>query len=220
MHPIAEWDVREWIDLCASCAKSRPGSECTGWKLDVRPDKPIRLGPFVDKSTLIEARIMGHQDYRRSTSGSSAVWTNSPVESGSLALELWDTSATSRLHARYHFDLANYDQAGPVWHLQVGGKGTHDSTVRLDLPRLAVAPIDLCLLIDHILYNYKNKMWTQLLFSAGYIARIRASEEFMLSAWIDQLTRYKTGLSRGRTLVHELDNVNKAGWNPRPSASS
>jgi hypothetical protein len=63
-----------------------------------------------------------------------------------------------RVMLRYHFDLANADQEGPQFHLQIGGNPRDNETCWLhggiSVPRLAHSPVDLVLACQVVLANF------------------------------------------------------------------
>lgn len=65
---------------------------------------------------------------------------------------------------RWHFDLCNPGQAGPITHLQYGGN-KHPNKPNLDIlvrePRWNVPPLDIILMCETVAANFYNKIWME-----------------------------------------------------------
>lgn len=93
-------------------------------------------------------------------------------EADALPFAKWDISLIleyedDAVHCpRWHFDLGNPDQDGPVTHLQYGGN-KHPSNAGLDVrvrePRWNTAPMDIILLCETVAANFFPKEWNSAL---------------------------------------------------------
>ena len=63
-----------------------------------------------------------------------------------------------RVMLRYHFDLANSEQSGPKYHMQIGGNALPEEHYwypkEFDLPRIIHQPFDLVLLCETVAANF------------------------------------------------------------------
>lgn len=204
--------VRSWFEFCVSCDKRNSWSKCLGWQFRVPESKPLTLGPFLDKGTTVLIELSADLNFRRESAMNLQDWRTAPVEKANLTVSIRGGTKD----VRYHVDLAELGQEGHVWHLQFGGKGSHVSEARLDLPRWPVAPLDFALLIDTILQNYNRSMWNRCWGNQSYKGSLVESDALMRSAWIGRMASVGTGSQLG-VFNQVFDNRASSPWNPRPS---
>ena len=157
--------------------------------------------------------------------GRQPVWDQSPLASSVVTLEIFGVEAEELLE-RHHLDLANSGQsgqAGPVWHLQLGGNpaGTVAPTETgwLDLPRWPTAPMDLTLAIEFLAYNFFPEKWLQLNNRGDWFRLMVGAEQLVVSHFATHMTaHFRRGASdRDHTWLTAQDNGSGA-FNPRPAS--
>jgi hypothetical protein len=126
---------------------------------------------------------------------------------------------------RHHLDLANAEpslQQGPVWHLQMGGNpaGSISPTATnwLDEPRWPVAPMDLTLAIEFVIYSFFPDEWEQLNQDGTWIRLMKDAEQLVVSHFAAHMRAHflRDANDRDRTWLAAQDNGSRA-YDPRPS---
>lgn len=207
--------VHSWVESCSSCKAKGQWSKCLGWRFKVPETDPLVLGPFFDKGTSVTVALSADMDFSRRSPMNPVLWESAPVERANLTVRISGGSQ----ELRYHVDLADIGQEGHVWHLQFGGKGTHHSATRLDLPRWPVAPLDFALLIDTILQNYSRTLWTRCWNDRLYSSGLLESDVLMRTAWVERMAAVGPGPRQGH-FNGVFDNAASPAWDPRPSAAA
>ena len=140
-----------------------------------------------------------------------------------VTLEIFGVEA-EKLLERHHLDLANAGspgQAGPVWHLQMGGNpsGSIDPTETgwLDLPRWPTAPMDLTLAIEFLAYSFFPEKWVQLNDRGDWFRLMVGAEQLVVSHFAEHMTKHfgREASDRDRTWLTAQDNGSGA-FDPRP----
>ena len=115
---------------------------------------------------------------------------------------------TGRVMLRLHFDLANKDQPGPKYHLQVGGKPRDDEfhwfPDSLGVPRILHPPMDLVLATELIAANFYPESYREFNREAHWVASMRTSQEYLLAAYLAEATK---AVREGKSLLDTLWNV-------------
>jgi hypothetical protein len=95
-----------------------------------------------------------------------------PSNDAVLPFRRWDIALTlefddADVHCpRWHFDMANVEQPGPITHLQYGGyrhAGRSDLDTVIKEPRWFTAPLDVILLSEVVAANFFPEIWLQTL---------------------------------------------------------
>ena len=115
---------------------------------------------------------------------------------------------TGRVMSRLHFDLANKDQPGPKYHLQVGGK-PHDDEFHwfpdsLGVPRILHPPMDLVLATELIAANFYPEDYEKFKREAPWVDSMRTSQEYLLAGYFDQATK---ALKNKKSLLDTFWNI-------------
>lgn len=116
---------------------------------------------------------------------------------------------SERVMLRCHFDLANPNQSGPLYHLQIGGNpraGEHGWYPKeFDLPRLPHHPLDTVLLCQLIVANFFPKEYRKIRVDPGWHWAVTTVEKYLLEEYyvkcLSAITNKKT------TLIDELWNT-------------
>src|SRR5258706_7476804 len=106
-----------------------------------------------------------------------------------VAIEMYEPG-TDVLLARQHLDLANTSQAGPVWHLQFGGKpaqGEKPEIMWLKVPRWPVAPTDFILIVEFVLFSFFANVWRSIAASTPWRDHVKAAERLVLTHYWERL---------------------------------
>ena len=97
-------------------------------------------------------------------------WIGVLDEQDKLPFSVWDIALTLKyenpdIHCpRWHFDLANEDQPGPITHLQYGGhkhEGNGHFDTALKEPRWFTAPMDVILLCEMVAASFFLDLWNE-----------------------------------------------------------
>src|SRR5262249_20710374 len=140
--------VARLIACCERCRRGHGAKQCRGWALTTERDDPFAFAPLEIDGVSIRPELSADLDFGRSSGGTKADWEGAPLAQGVTTLELFQVSNETLLE-RYHVDLANVGQEGPVWHLQYGGNSVGSQQVHthwLAYPRFPVIPADLVLM--------------------------------------------------------------------------
>ncbi|MAN65539.1 MULTISPECIES: hypothetical protein [Hyphomonas] len=138
-----------------------------------------------------------------------------PANSEAIPFKKWDIALTlefedESVHCpRWHFDMANLDQPGPITHLQYGGykHAPHnhlDSSVQQ--PRWFTPPMDVILLCEVVAANFFQEIWIQSLRQERrWLALIHQSQKICYPHYLAQLSK-SIGVSGANVLLD-------ASWN-------
>lgn len=94
---------------------------------------------------------------------------------------------TERVILRCHFDLANANQDGPTYHLQIGGNPRAKEygwyPKELDLPRLIHSPCDLLLLCQLVVANFFPDEYQVIRQDASWRWAITTTQKYLLEEY-------------------------------------
>ena len=112
-----------------------------------------------------------------------------------------------RVILRIHFDLANRDQPGPLYHLQVGGR-QHDGDLSwfpraVSVPRLHHMPMDLVLATEMIAATFYEDDYRANRRDPSWKSALRTSQGHLLSGYFRRATK----------AVDDEESVLEALWN-------
>jgi hypothetical protein len=214
------------VESCEPCRKDGRPKRCCGWHT-VIDRKVLSFGPLTyggDRQIRLE--LSADCDYRRLAPGRQPAWGKSPLGASVITLEVFGVEA-EKLLERHHLDLANAGspgQAGPVWHLQMGGNpaGSVDPTETgwLDLPRWPTAPMDLTLAIEFLAYSFFPEKWVQLNDRGDWFRLMVGAEQLVVSHFAEHMADHfrREADNRDRTWLAAQDNESGA-FDPRPISS-
>ena len=116
--------------------------------------------------------------------------------------------AFGRVMLRVHFDLANKEQPGPKYHVQVGGNSRpeelHWFPEALAVPRLLHTPFDLLLACELVAATFHPSQFEDISREPSWIGSIRVSQQHLLK---DYFARALDAVSSGNSVLEELWNV-------------
>jgi len=109
---------------------------------------------------------------------------------------------------RWHVDLANDDQEGPIFHLQYGGHSS-GSTMRhieqkLSVPRWVHPPLDIVLACELVVANFFPEKWLRLRKDPKWMALVRAAESFCYTGYFNAFGKHYSDPLRKETMLQKL----------------
>lgn len=208
------------ITACQSCRGKHPAAtKCTGWHIRFgRPTTTLRFRPVEINQHEVEVRLECELDFTSKVAGKNRDWTRAPLCSCTVAIELYEPG-TDELLARQHLDLANQQQAGTVWHLQLGGKpaqGEKPDTMWLKVPRWPIMPTDFILIVEFVLFSFFHDVWRALAPSASWREYVKRSEHLVLTHYRDRLNTYFDVSTTAPSWLAAQENLGTM-WDPRPA---
>ena len=116
-----------------------------------------------------------------------------------------------RVMIRFHFDLANVTQQGPIYHLQIGGKSRPEEASwlpeSLTVPRFIHAPVDLVLAAELIAANFYPDEFADIRREPSWVGSRNASQGHLLDSYYTQAL---TAVKDGDSVLESLWNI---PWN-------
>lgn len=181
-------------------SRTEPEAQQSTWGYSIKPNNPLRF-----RDTEIDGLKLRVDLFLQ------AFWSDEPAESPSIlnvVIRVWcldksvcyraDWDAESvedriqpgvgRVLLRLHFDLANPHQAGPKYHLQIGGKPAdeelHWFPKALSLPRILHMPVDLVLASEMIAANFYPEAYKKLRREDMWIGARKVSQGHLLHGYV------------------------------------
>jgi hypothetical protein len=224
--PLSDEQARKAISKCKPCSGERPNPrKCCGWTVKFSGLTAVEIAPFTLKGRTLNAKITGQLNFEQSIAPRDIeAWQASPASRASCAIEIWDaTGRESAPYSRHHIDLANHNQEGPVWHLQLGGLSSEKNVSKdfewLDVPRWPSAPMDLILVLELSIYSFHHSAWNQLRVSNPWREIVKRSELLMLDQFRKRLNEYCSQREVSPSwLSFQCNRTSR--WNPRPRNSN
>ncbi len=188
------------------------------WGYTISPEKPLRFIRSGPGQANLQPDICCNVRW--------ADQKNTPVEQ-SLVLRVWSWDASvifrpnldavsirdrlsapsGRVMLRYHFDLANSDQAGPRYHLQAGGNARDDELCWLheavSVPRIAHPPMDLFLACEMVAANFHGYQGRNVLQDPTWLGTLKLSQEHLLKKYFQDCV---AAIGSKSTLLEKLWN--------------
>lgn len=192
--PVSDESVQGSLVRCQPCRGKKPSSrKCQGWRGTFHETTAVEI-PFTISKNEVVARVSGQFSFERGTPPKKlASWQSAPASRASFAIELRKV-ANNDLCARHHIDLANPSQAGPTWHVQLGGltagERRHRELEWLDVPRWPALPMDMVLILELAIYNFRHERWKELCTTNPWRAIVKRSEKLMHSHYLERLSKY------------------------------
>ncbi len=126
------------------------------------------------------------------------------------ALEHKTNPDTGRVMLRVHFDLANSGQAGPHYHLQVGGNARPDELhwfpEALSVPRMLHMPMDLVLASELVAATFYPDAYKNIRREPAWTGSLRVSQSHLLEGYFGE------ALAAVRDNKSVLDSLWNASW--------
>lgn len=172
------------------------------WSYSITPTDPILFCPvatkksdYVQPSLQVTLEVTGgHQD------GMKGCFSEL-----NTTLEL---HSEGKLLDRWHVDLANDDQAGPVFHLQHGGHSSGSTTRhtegKLSVPRWIHPPMDTVLACELVVANFFQNKWLRLRKDPKWIALVREAETFCYTDYFNALEKHHSNPLRKESMLQKL----------------
>ena len=183
------------IKACQPCRKNNgkvSNRKCRGWCLKIWDKTAIVFSPVEIKGSPIRVTLEGTFSTVR-PSNWKGDWKCSPMAECTVAIKIYN-SESDQLLCRQHLDMANPDQPGPMWHLQLGGIGSsnrRDELRSVATLRWPTIPMDFMLAVELCLYLFHFKAWDKVKKSSPWRGFIKDTEELVISHYADLLTKYR-----------------------------
>jgi hypothetical protein len=211
--------VHQWVRQCERCRRGDGARRCLGWHTSVDRGFLV-LGPAPQPGRpTIRIDVSATCSFERPEPGRQPAWVAKPLLHSIVVVEIFDV-ATNGLLERHHVDLANRGQDGPTWHLQYGGNpaGEVESlpTSWLQEPRWPMAPLDLTLLLELLVYNFFPEVWRRLNGQGDWLRLIWEAEQLVVSHFAKHMAEHfaRAPDRRDRTWLAAQAN---AEFYPRPA---
>lgn len=112
------------------------------------------------------------------------------------------------LHDRWHVDLANDDQAGPLVHLQHGGHSSGNtsrhSESKLSIPRWMHPPMDIVLTSELVVANFFPDHWSRLRKNPTWVSLVRDAESYCYDDYFTAIAKHCSDTSVKTTMLHRF----------------
>lgn len=193
--------VQHWFTLdkvwggilipCKGCDRGDRRRRCQGWRLAFRAENALWLATTDVRGREVHAVLEAEFDVQR-PDGWREKWERAPMNKCSTAINLYKPDGSTLL-TRQHLDLSNPGQPGPIWHVQLGGKGSDEdkdwvrTVASLRWPAL---PMDFMLFVELALFLFKWEAWRDLQAQTQWRRYVRSSEQFVLSHYLAALQHH------------------------------
>jgi hypothetical protein len=220
---IAYWISRGNVDMvltkCGSCQRGGTTVRlCQGWLISFKERSALLFQPVEVHGHSVRVTVEGRYDFRHSVRRRPwPDWTSAPMAWCSSVILIEDPVKDCIL-TRQHLDLANPGQAGPVWHLQLGGLPSGRERPEhewLDVSRWPSYPLDFALTTELVVYSFFWEAWSRLKIRNPWRLWIHRSEQLVVSHYHKRLSEYwDRPTNQDSWLAMQC---NQSGWDPRPS---
>lgn len=216
---VSSWYVPDgWgmVKPCKSCRRRRGGShrKCQGWRLSIWGKDAIVFNPVDIKGSSVKVRLEGNFSTVRSPACRDD-WSLTPMKECTVVIKLYDPT-TDNLLCRQHLDLANPDQPGSVWHLQLGGINGDKQDIRVVAAlRWPTIPMDFMLAVELCTYLFHFEAWNDVRKRSPWKDFVKASERLVIPHYIGLLNDYFNRNSRFTSWLAAQCNQ-QGELNPRP----
>lgn len=212
-YRLGEDQLASSLTRCIHCDSGKVKA-CTGWRLSLRRPHAIQLVPILYKQGTFLISIEGQFSAQRSAPGDTI---SKPLASGTASIFIEERG---RRVARSHADLAQQNQHGTVWHLQLGGLSGADQQRPphewVDVPRWPSQPFDWVLATEVALFNFAFEKWCELKTTPAWKEVVKKSEDLVLNSYHERFNEYWT--TRGSHDSWLAAQCNRTSdWNPRPA---
>lgn len=181
-----------------------------GWRLEVDRGMPVRFKVGIASDG---KKVRPKIDYA-SINVNQALVDRPPFDCFDLAIVLEDE--TENLLSRWHIDLANASggavQAGPLFHLQFGGRSNGSNRSQdhpVKEPRWCHPPMELALASEMIVANFFEKAWQELREDRSWCTSINLFQKLCYESYLQRLQRCLDAPS-GSTILRD---VWASNWN-------
>jgi hypothetical protein len=172
------------------------------WSYSITPTDPIRFCPVdTKKANFVQPSLqvtLGMANEHQGGFRGSFSELNTTLEFHSKG----------QLLDRWHVDLANDGQAGPLFHLQHGGHSSGSTTRHteklLSVPRWMYPPMDIVLACELIVANFFEEKWIRLRRDPKWVALVRETESFCYTDYFNTLSAEHSNPHRKETMLQTL----------------
>jgi len=192
------------------------------WGYRISPEMPLRFQDtmindlWLRVDVVCEALWIGENNEPHSQLLVVRVWA---LNDDVMFREDWDAPGIKarvnpeygRVMLRLHFERANPNQQGPLYHVQVGGNAWPNECCWLhkaiSMPRLAYPPMDLVLACEMIAANFFPAQYRQIRTDNSWKGIVRASQESLLGPYYSTCADAAAGKCQNVSLLDELWNT-------------
>lgn len=208
------------VEICDQCERERGAKHCHGWRISIKVEQALVFEPTDYKSRIVRPLLHGVCDFRRPSAGTSDDWEAAPLTDSTVVVLLFEGVELAVPSERHHLDLANLDQPGPVWHLQLGGNPSgyeKFETSWLGPPRWPLPPADLVLVVETLLHNFYQDAFEKLNRDGSWVRLVQSAEDLVMTHYRRHMdSHFQRGAKRDSTWLMAQDNLSRA-LNPRPA---
>lgn len=109
---------------------------------------------------------------------------------------------------RWHVDLANDKQEGPLFHLQHGGHSSGNtsrhSESKLSIPRWMHPPMDIILISELVVANFFPDQWNRLKKNPTWVRLVREAESYCYEDYFTAIGKHYSDTSVKTTMLHRF----------------
>lgn len=197
---LLENDAASVIDKVA--IKLETQGKRPDWNYSITPSDPLR---FISVNT---RKVKNIQPVLQT----KLCVTKTPQEgiTGSFS----ELNSTLELHSdgavldRWHVDLANDNQAGPLVHLQHGGHSSGNtsrhSESKLSIPRWMHPPMDIVLTSELVVANFFPDHWNRLRKNPTWVSLVRDAESYCYNDYFSQIGTHFSNSSSKKTMLQRF----------------
>lgn len=170
----------------------------TSWKITIEPSHPILFKICEVDGYRLQVDIFCFVSYPESTiqdwnetitiriwSDDERLFFRKSLDSINIEKRINKFGINRRVMARFHFDRANPGQAGPRFHLQIGGKQHEDEYCWypkvLEVPRFIHHPMNLMLACEFVIANFFSEKYDKISNEVTWHRALkRCQEEYLI----------------------------------------
>lgn len=186
------------------CVKLRKRKSVKSWEYTIEPATPLIFLPVKSK----KLKQIAPRVYLDVAVKPPQTEHEPPFSRLVTVIEVWDI-AHQELQSRWHIDMANRlnentYQAGPLFHLQVGGhqpQGDRTKELKVSIPRFPIPPLELILTCELIIANFYPVKWERLKMQRGWLELIQIAQHLCYATYFQ---RVQNCLIAQHSLLNEL----------------
>lgn len=172
------------------------------WNYSITPSDPLRFRPVDTKKVksvqpVLQTKLSVAETLQEGMKGRFSELNST--------LELYSEGT---LHDRWHIDLANEEQSGPLFHLQHGGHSAGNSSRhsenKLSMPRWMHPPIDIILASELVIANFFPNQWLRLRRDPAWVSLVRDAEVYCYKNYFYAIEKYYSDRPKPGTMLQHF----------------
>jgi len=172
------------------------------WGYSITPSDPLRFLPVDTKKVKNVQPVLQTKLCVAEASQEGIKGCFSELNS---TLELYSDGT---LHDRWHVDLANENQSGPLVHLQHGGHSSGSSSrhseSKLSIPRWMHPPMDIVLTSELVIANFFPDHWIRLRKNPTWVSLVKDAESYCYQDYLNVISKHCSDSSMKTTMLHRF----------------